>query len=114
MAARPKKDLSDSPMAALEARCLRAQPINYRCDAHRAPYTVPSARRIFYRSAYTSIAVPLNPCHLACNNIDLEGTKLPDSTFPALPGNGVVTGSQRNPKLAPIVSREGCNRAPFV
>ena len=61
-------------------------------------------------SSHASVAVPLNLFDLARSHIHLEGAIAPDSTFPILPGNGVVTCGQRNPKPALIISREGCNR----
>ena len=61
-------------------------------------------------SSDASVAVPLNLFDLARGHIHLEGTIAPDSTFPVLPGNGVVAWSQRNPKPPLIVSREGCDR----
>src|SRR4029453_5432166 len=61
-------------------------------------------------SPHPSVPVPLNLFDLARSHIHLEGAIAPDSTFPTLPGNGVVTCGQRNPKPALIVSREGCNR----
>src|SRR6266446_7112105 len=61
-------------------------------------------------SSHASVAVPLNLFDLARSHIHLEGAIAPDSTFPVLPRNRVVTCSQRNPKPALIISREGCNR----
>src|SRR4029453_17842296 len=61
-------------------------------------------------SSHASVAAPLNLFDLARSHIYLEGAVAPDSTFPILPGNSVVTCGQRDPKPALIISREGCNR----
>ena len=61
-------------------------------------------------SSHASIAVPLDLFDLASSHIHLEGAIAPDSTSPILPGNGVVTCGQRNPKPALTIGCEGCNR----
>src|SRR4030095_13820744 len=61
-------------------------------------------------SSHASVAAPLNLFDLARSHIYLEGAVAPDSTFPILPGNSVVTCGQRDPKPALIISRERCNR----
>jgi hypothetical protein len=64
-------------------------------------------------SAHARVALPLDFGHLACNDINIERTIAPDPASSLLDRNGVVTGSQGNPKPALVICDEGGHR-PFV
>jgi len=65
-------------------------------------------------SSHSRVAVPLNLCHLASDNIDIERTVAADSAFFVFQRNDVVTGRQRDAEPALVISREGCDGALFV
>jgi hypothetical protein len=44
--------------------------------------------------------------HLARRNINFEGTEVADAGFPALQGNFVMAGRQRDPKSTLLISDE--------
>ena len=66
------------------------------------------------KSSDPCVAFPLDPGHLARENINIERAVMPDATFLALLGYGVMSGRQGNPKPSLIISRERCDRALFV
>jgi hypothetical protein len=63
--------------------------------------------------SHSRIALPLNGCHFAGDNIDIEWAAPADSGFAAL-RNCIVTGRQRNSKSTAIISREGNDRPLFI
>jgi hypothetical protein len=60
---------------------------------------------------HPGVALPLDLCHFADNNIDPEWPALTD--LPFLHRNRVMTGCQRNAKSTLIISSEGCDY-PFL
>lgn len=52
------------------------------------------------------VALPLDLCHPASHNINIERAIVTDSVFLAIHGNSVVPGRERNPKPSLIVGGE--------
>src|SRR5437773_2549266 len=66
-------------------------------------------------SPNSRVAVPLDLCHPASHNINIERAVVPDTVFLALLGYGVMSGRQGNPKLPLIIRGERCDfRSLFV
>ncbi len=81
-------------------------------STHAAPATAYS--RPTNKSSDRRVAFPLDPGHLARENINIERAVMPDATFLSLLGYGVMSGRKGNPKPSLIISRERCDRALFV
>jgi hypothetical protein len=60
------------------------------------------------------VALPLNLCHLASHDIDLERSVAPNGACPLLERNFVMAGSQRHPKASLVVCRKRCDLALLV
>src|SRR6266480_2862344 len=66
-------------------------------------------------SPNSSVAVPLDLCHPASHDVNIERAIVPDSVFLALLGYGVMSGRQGNPKSPLIIRGERCDfRSLFV
>ena len=57
-------------------------------------------------STYARVAFPRYPAHLARDNINRKRAEAADAAFLALPGYGVMSGRQRNPKSPLIIRSE--------
>ncbi len=86
------------------------------CLPHYSSRPRPTDRRYSNRtSPYSRIAFPLNPGHLARENINIERAIVPDAAFLSLLGYGVMSGRQGNPKSPLVIRGERCDfRSLFV
>src|SRR4030095_6016352 len=60
-------------------------------------------------STYPRVALPLDLCHPASDNINIERAVASDSLFLSLLGYGVMSGRQGNPKSPLIIRDERCD-----
>src|SRR6266480_3327404 len=58
--------------------------------------------------SHARVALPLDLCHLASNNIDFKRAKFSNATFLALEGNAVAPGRQRSLKSTLVISGKFC------
>src|SRR6266567_3087484 len=69
--------------------------------APATPYSRPTNK-----SPYPRVAFPLDPGHLARENINIERAIVPDAAFLSLLGDGVMSGRHGNPKSPLIIRSE--------
>jgi hypothetical protein len=64
--------------------------------------------------SHARVAFPLDLCHLAGDDFDLERTVSPDTACPSLERNFVMTGRQRHSKAPIVIGGKRCDFALWV